>query len=129
MPEVVSTSSPIDIPRTLLVIQEWIDTPRASRRNREGNFVISPNIYFSSSSSTPLPSTPVVSPSSSPAVLTSTPYVPSGAGATGVPGTSGTPAGSSPVTSTQPAYNAGSANVVGAGAGLAAVFGAVALLL
>lgn len=62
--------------------------------------------------------------------MTSTPYVPSGAGATGVPGTTGTSAGSSPATSSQPAfYNAGSANVVGAGAGLAAVFGAVALLL
>ncbi|KAJ5946770.1 hypothetical protein N7454_003609 [Penicillium verhagenii] len=90
-------------------------------------------------SSTPLPSSSAVSVSpSSSAVLTSTPYVPSGAAATGVPGTSaGTGAGSvgssasgaSAASTSQPAYNAGSANVAGAGVGLAAVFGAVALLL
>ncbi|KAJ5088090.1 hypothetical protein N7456_011706 [Penicillium angulare] len=84
------------------------------------------------SSSTPLPSTPVVSPSSS-AVLTSTPYVPSGAGATGTAPAPGSPSatgsGSSPASTTQPAFNAGVSNVAGAGAGLAAVFGAVALLL
>ncbi|KAJ5637318.1 hypothetical protein N7490_007197 [Penicillium lividum] len=91
-------------------------------------------------SSTPLPSTPViaVSPSSS-AVLTSTPYVPSGAAATGVPGTGSSGSGSagssvgssgaSAATSSIPVYNAGAVNVAGAGAGLAAVFGAVALLL
>jgi len=79
------------------------------------------------SSSTPLPSTPVVSVSpSASATLASTPYVPTGAAATGVPGTT---AGASPATTSQPAYNAGAVNVAGAGAGLAAVFGAVALLL
>ncbi|KAJ5527950.1 hypothetical protein N7451_004467 [Penicillium sp. IBT 35674x] len=84
------------------------------------------------SSSTPLPSTPVVSVSpSASATLASTPYVPSGAAATGVPGTAAGSSGSgaSPATTSQPAYNAGVANVAGAGAGLAAVFGAVALLL
>ncbi|KAJ5630589.1 uncharacterized protein N7484_010689 [Penicillium longicatenatum] len=84
------------------------------------------------SSSTPLPSTPVVSVSpsaSASATLASTPYVPSGAAATGVPGTSAGSSGASPATTSQPAYNAGAANVAGAGAGLAAVFGAVALLL
>ncbi|KAJ5733400.1 hypothetical protein N7493_002186 [Penicillium malachiteum] len=91
------------------------------------------------SSSTPL----VVSPSSSVPHLTSTPYIPhttaataagssetgSGSGETGVGavGTASSPAAA--VTSTQAAYNAGSTNVVGAGAGLAAVFGVAALLL
>ncbi|GLI81658.1 hypothetical protein PoHVEF18_010044 [Penicillium ochrochloron] len=67
------------------------------------------------SSSTPLPTTPVSSASS-------TPLVPSTAGATGT-------AVSTPAAS-QPAFNAGAINAAtGAGAGLAAVFGAVALLL
>ncbi|KAJ5368824.1 uncharacterized protein N7496_008584 [Penicillium cataractarum] len=71
------------------------------------------------SSSTPLPTTPVVSASTAPS---STPLVPSGAGATGT-------AVSTPAAS-QPAFNAGAINAAtGAGAGLAAVFGAVALLL
>ncbi|OGE54845.1 hypothetical protein PENARI_c005G11195 [Penicillium arizonense] len=69
----------------------------------------------SCSSSTPLASSssiPVV-----PSVATSTPLVPN-AGATGSPSPS------------QPAFNAGAINAAtGAGAGLAAVFGAVALLL
>lgn len=71
-------------------------------------------LIVDSSSSTPVPTTPVSSPVVAP---TSTPLVPS-AGPTG-----------SPVPS-QPAYNAGAMNAAtGAGAGLAAVFGAVALLL
>ncbi|KAJ5838470.1 uncharacterized protein N7525_003658 [Penicillium rubens] len=57
-------------------------------------------------------------------VATSTPLVPS-AGSTGVPS-----APSSAATPSQPAFNAGAINAAtGAGAGLAAVFGAVALLL
>ncbi|KAJ6083750.1 hypothetical protein N7467_007885 [Penicillium canescens] len=76
----------------------------------------------SCSSSTPLASSssiPVV-----PSVATSTPLVPN-AGATGTPGSSaGSPSPS------QPAFNAGAINAAtGAGAALAAVFGAVALLL
>ncbi|KAJ6015011.1 hypothetical protein N7540_009602 [Penicillium herquei] len=90
------------------------------------------------SSSTPL----VVSPSSSVPHLTSTPYIPhttataaagsseTGSGSeTGV-GAVGTASSAAPaVTSTQAAYNAGSTNVVGAGAGLAAVFAVAALIL
>lgn len=60
---------------------------------------------------------PAVPPASTP--LASTPLVPSGAGAT----TPGTPA------PTQTPYNAASRAATGAGAGLAAVFGAAALLL
>ncbi|KAJ5187158.1 hypothetical protein N7449_010152 [Penicillium cf. viridicatum] len=59
-----------------------------------------------------------------PSVATSTPLVP-GVGPTGV---SSSP--SSAATPSQPAFNAGAINAAtGAGAGLAAVFGAVALLL
>ncbi|KAF7719457.1 Uncharacterized protein PECH_005260 [Penicillium ucsense] len=68
-------------------------------------------------SAAPVPTTPVVVPTSA-AAVTSIPLVPSGAAATGA----ATP--SSPA-----AFNAGSTNVAGAGVGLAAVFGAVALLL
>ena len=78
--------------------------------------------FLNSSSSSVVPTTPVVS-SSAPA---STPLMPSGAGATGSSpaAPSGSPAAS------QPAFNAGAMNAAtGAGAGLAAVFGAVALLL
>lgn len=64
--------------------------------------------------STPVATSPVVSPTA-PA---STPLVPSSAGATGTP-----------APSSSPVYNAGSMNAAGAGAGLAAVFGAAALLL
>ncbi|KAI2787816.1 hypothetical protein POX_f08193 [Penicillium oxalicum] len=63
------------------------------------------------------PHHPVVVPSG-PAAVTSIPLVPSGAAATG-----------SSAPSSPPAFNAGSTNVAGAGVGLAAVFGAVALLL
>lgn len=80
------------------------------------------------SSSIPLPTNPVQSPSG-PAIV-STPYVPtavspqqtpaSGSGS-GYPGASATPS--------QTPYNAAGRNVVGAGAGLAAVFGVAALLL
>ncbi|KAJ5707244.1 hypothetical protein N7488_007045 [Penicillium malachiteum] len=92
------------------------------------------------SSSTPL----VVSPSSSVPHLTSTPYIPhttataaagssetgSGSGSdTGVGAVGTASSAAAAVTSTQAAYNAGSTNVVGAGAGLAAVFGVAALLL
>ena len=76
------------------------------------------------SSSSAVPTTPVVSPSAPPS--SSTPLVPSGADATGVPAASGS--GSTPAPS-QPAFNAGAMNAAGAGAGLAAVFGAAALLL
>ncbi|EPS29139.1 hypothetical protein PDE_04088 [Penicillium oxalicum 114-2] len=69
------------------------------------------------SSAVPAPTTPVVVPSG-PAAVTSIPLVPSGAAATG-----------SSAPSSPPAFNAGSTNVAGAGVGLAAVFGAVALLL
>ncbi|KAF3392827.1 hypothetical protein F1880_008542 [Penicillium rolfsii] len=70
------------------------------------------------SSSTPLPTTPVSSVSS----VSSTPLVPTAVGATNT-------AVSTPAAS-QPAFNAGAINAAtGAGAGLAAVFGAVALLL
>lgn len=62
-----------------------------------------------------MPTSPVVSPTA-PA---STPLVPSTASATGTP-----------APSSSPVYNAGSMNAAtGAGAGLAAVFGAAALLL
>lgn len=72
-------------------------------------------IPLDSTSSTPVPTSPA---SSSVVAPTSTPLVPSGAGPTG-----------SPVPS-QPPYNAGAMNAAtGAGAGLAAVFGAAALLL
>ncbi|KAJ5668861.1 hypothetical protein N7462_009931 [Penicillium macrosclerotiorum] len=58
--------------------------------------------------------------------VTSTPLVPSSAGATGTSGTS--PSGAA--STSQAAFNAGAVNAAtGAGAGLAAVFGAVALLL
>ncbi|KAJ5621234.1 hypothetical protein N7528_006017 [Penicillium herquei] len=90
------------------------------------------------SSSTPL----VVSPSSSVPHLTSTPYIPhttataaagsseAGSGSdTGVGAVGTASSAAAAVTSTQAAYNAGSTNVVGAGAGLAAVFGVAALLL
>ncbi|OQD90592.1 hypothetical protein PENANT_c001G11827 [Penicillium antarcticum] len=80
----------------------------------------------SCSSSTPLvgsSSVPVI-----PSVATSTPLVPN-AGATGTPGSSAGSSAGSPSPS-QPAFNAGAINAAtGAGAGLAAVFGAVALLL
>ncbi|KAJ5295228.1 hypothetical protein N7508_010049 [Penicillium antarcticum] len=63
-----------------------------------------------------------------PSVATSTPLVPN-AGATGTPGSSAGSSAGSPSPS-QPAFNAGAINAAtGAGAGLAAVFGAVALLL
>ncbi|KAJ5824464.1 hypothetical protein N7447_006804 [Penicillium robsamsonii] len=83
----------------------------------------------SCSSSIPASSTPVI-PSSIPLVpvpgVTSTPLVP-GSATTGAP--SG-PIGSSTATPSQPAFNAGAINAAtGAGAGLVAVFGAVALLL
>ncbi|KAJ5117086.1 hypothetical protein N7448_004033 [Penicillium atrosanguineum] len=70
-----------------------------------------------SCSSTMVPSsTPIV-----PSAPASTPLIPSGAGATG----SSVPSGAA-----APAFNAGAVNAAtGAGAGLAAVFGAVALLL
>ncbi|KAJ5178887.1 hypothetical protein N7492_002097 [Penicillium capsulatum] len=74
-------------------------------------------------SSTPLPTTPVRSPST-PAVA-STPYVPTGAG----PQASGTSAPSSGASPSQTPYNAAGRTVAGAGAGLAAVFGAAVLLL
>lgn len=80
------------------------------------------------SSSTPLATTPVRSPSA--AAPISTPYQPNG-GADATENTQA-PAGgaaSAAATSSQPAYNGAGANVAGAGAGLAAVFGAVALLL
>ncbi|KAJ5942870.1 hypothetical protein N7516_003038 [Penicillium verrucosum] len=78
--------------------------------------------------STPATSTPVASSSVPlipvPGVATSTPLVP-GVGPTGVPSSP-----SSAATPSQPAFNAGAINAAtGAGAGLAAVFGAVALLL
>ncbi|KAJ6134347.1 hypothetical protein N7523_000669 [Penicillium sp. IBT 18751x] len=84
------------------------------------------------SSSTMVPSsTPIV-----PSAPVSTPLIPSGAGATGssapsVPsGAAAVTASGSPAASSQPAFNAGAINAAtGAGAGLAAVFGAVALLL
>ncbi|KGO64977.1 hypothetical protein PITC_041960 [Penicillium italicum] len=79
-----------------------------------------------------------------PTVVTSTPLVP-GAGSTGVPSSPsgagsvpGSPSGagsvpgspSSAATPSQPAFNAGAINAAtGAGAGLAAVFGVVALML
>ncbi|KAJ5674906.1 uncharacterized protein N7477_004840 [Penicillium maclennaniae] len=85
-----------------------------------------------SCSSTMVPSsTPIV-----PSAPASTPLIPSGAGATGssapsVPsGAAAVTASGSPAASSQPAFNAGAINAAtGAGAGLAAVFGAVALLL
>ncbi|KAK4861389.1 hypothetical protein LT330_004305 [Penicillium expansum] len=62
-----------------------------------------------------------------PTVATSTPLVPS-AGSTGVPSSPSSP--SSAATPSQPAFNAGAINAAtGAGAGLAAVFGVVALML
>ncbi|KAJ5498475.1 hypothetical protein N7453_007526 [Penicillium expansum] len=64
---------------------------------------------------------------SPPTVATSTPLVPS-AGSTGVPSSPSSP--SSAATPSQPAFNAGAINAAtGAGAGLAAVFGVVALML
>ncbi|KAJ9485582.1 hypothetical protein VN97_g7777 [Penicillium thymicola] len=73
--------------------------------------------------STPVASTPATS-TPVPSVATSTPLVP-GVGPTGVPSSP-----SSAATPSQPAFNAGAINAAtGAGAGLAAVFGAVALLL
>ena len=81
-----------------------------------------------SSSSTAAPTMPAVS--SSKPVYSSTPLVPSGADATGAPAPSSpSGAGASTPAPSQPAFNAGTMNVAGAGAGLAAVFGAAALLL
>lgn len=72
-----------------------------------------------------VPTTPVVVPSAP----TSTPLVPSSAAATGSSVPSAVAPSGSPAPS-QPAFNAGAMNAAtGAGAGLAAVFGAVALLL
>ncbi|KAI3247914.1 hypothetical protein DTO012A7_832 [Penicillium roqueforti] len=82
--------------------------------------------------STPLASSPVASSSTPlipvvPSVVTSTPLVPT-AGSTGVPSVPSSP--SSAVTPSQPAFNTGAMNAAtGAGAGLAAILGAVALLL
>ncbi|CAG8234724.1 unnamed protein product [Penicillium nalgiovense] len=82
-----------------------------------------------SCSSTTAVSTPVASNSVPlipvvPSVATSTPLVP-GTGSTGVP--SAPPSAATP---SMPAFNAGAVNAAtGAGAGLAAIFGAVALLL
>ncbi|CDM26956.1 hypothetical protein DTO013E5_4159 [Penicillium roqueforti] len=89
--------------------------------------------------STPLASSPVASSSTPlipvvPSVVTSTPLVPT-AGSTGVPSVPSSPSSapsspSSAVTPSQPAFNAGAMNAAtGAGAGLAAILGAVALLL
>ncbi|OQE19171.1 hypothetical protein PENSTE_c016G05907 [Penicillium steckii] len=85
-------------------------------------------------SSTAAPTMPAVSPSapasSSMPVYSSTPLVPSGADATGAPAPSSpSGAGASTPAPSQPAFNAGTMNAAGAGAGLAAVFGAAALLL
>ncbi|KXG54696.1 uncharacterized protein PGRI_078400 [Penicillium griseofulvum] len=82
----------------------------------------------SCSSSIPASSTPVAS--STPLIsvpgVTSTPLIP-GTASTGVPSA---PSGPSTATPSQPAFNAGAINAAtGAGAGLVAVFGAVALLL
>jgi hypothetical protein len=79
-----------------------------------------------SSTSSAVPTAPAVSPSAPASV--STPYVPSGADATGIPAASGSGSSSTPVAS-QPAFNAGAMNAAGAGAGLAAVLGAAVLLL
>ncbi|KAF9249516.1 hypothetical protein DTO027I6_4396 [Penicillium roqueforti] len=89
--------------------------------------------------STPLASSPVASSSTPlipvvPSVVTSTPLVPT-AGSTGVPSVPSSPSSapsspSSAVTPSQPAFNTGAMNAAtGAGAGLAAILGAVALLL
>ncbi|KAJ5234549.1 uncharacterized protein N7469_003717 [Penicillium citrinum] len=83
--------------------------------------------------SSAVPTAPAVSssaPASSVPVYSSTPLVPSGADATGAPAPSSpSGAGASTPAPSQPAFNAGTMNAAGAGAGLAAVFGAAALLL
>ncbi|CAI7576646.1 unnamed protein product [Penicillium glandicola] len=94
--------------------------------------VTSTVVECKSCSSSPAFSTPVASSSVPlipvvPSVATSTPLVPS-AGSTGAASVPSSP--SSAATPSQAAFNAGAMNAAtGAGAGLAAVFGAVALLL